>query len=121
MDDIVEVHRNDDCIVCGKKGSAVLCDSCTKQYKERKKMLVRNYRVMTGTTLHTEYHVETVNSRRLEDDQLFSMLFVVDPENDSEIYGPFFGSPEAQRWCDNLNKLFLELRREIGDKLLLGG
>ncbi len=31
------IQRNDDCIGCGKKGSAVLCDSCVKEYKERNK------------------------------------------------------------------------------------
>ncbi len=77
-------------------------------------MLNRNYRVMTGTTLRTEYDIAEVDGRNLELDQLLGMLFVYDTENDSEIYGPFFGSPEAQRWCDNLNKLFKELRSELG-------
>ena len=78
-------------------------------------MLNRNYRVMTGTTLHIKYDIQRVNLRNLEDEGLLGMLFVADPENKAEIYGPFFGSPEAQRWCDNLNKLFRELRSELGE------
>ncbi len=33
----ISIETNDECIVCGKKGSAVLCDSCVKEYKERNK------------------------------------------------------------------------------------
>lgn len=79
-------------------------------------MLNRNYRVMTGSELEARYQIRRVNGRDLEKDQLFGMLFVADPENKAEIYGPFFGSPEAQRWCDNLNKLFRELRSELGER-----
>lgn len=111
----MNIERNDECIVCGKKGSAVLCDSCTKQYKERR-MLNRNYRVYTGSELEARFQIKRINGRDLEKDQLFGMLFVADPENkNAEFYGPFFDSPEAQRWCDNLNKLFKELRNELGE------
>ena len=33
----ISVETNDECIVCGKKGSAVLCDSCAQEYKEKNK------------------------------------------------------------------------------------
>ncbi len=84
-------------------------------------MLNRNYRVMTGTELHKR-GINRVNDRDLEKDQLLGMLFIAEPHPEcpdtltfaTEIYGPFFGSPEAQMWCNNINKLFNDFRREFG-------
>lgn len=89
-------------------------------------MLNRNYQVFTGTQLYNDFVINRVNGRDLTKDGLCGMLFVASPTEEvidgqrllhghSQIYGPFFGSPEAQRWCDNLNKLFKELRNEIGE------
>lgn len=74
-------------------------------------ILVRNYRVMLGKKVldHFSFIDET---RAAEINPL--LIYVVDPVNDkSEIYGPYMHGAEAQRWADNLNGLFRELRREI--------
>ncbi len=89
-------------------------------------MLSRNYQVFTGTQLHNDFGITVVDGRNLEKDQLFGMLFVTNVVNEGHfpgdkcstivgpIYGPYFQSIEAQRWCNNLNKLFKELRSELG-------
>ncbi len=89
-------------------------------------MLVRNYKVFTGTQLYNDFLLHEVNGRDLTKDGLCHMLFVASPTGEevdgqqllhgnSEIYGPFFMSTEADMWRHHLNRLFVELRRELGD------
>ncbi len=72
--------------------------------------MTRNYRVFTGTELLNDFNINQVCGYTVYDHQ----SYVFDPDaKHSEIYGPFSGRREALTWCENSNKLFRELEKEL--------
>lgn len=72
--------------------------------------MTRNYRVFTGTQLINNFDINQVDGHTVYDYQLFA--FDSDAQH-SEVYGPFVNCREASDWCNDSNKLFRELKKEV--------